>query len=298
MPEQNARELARTALFRARYRFENGQPKAGLDDVFATVRLARHIGAEGGVISHIIERSVETMAVQTAAAHVWAMSEPELCRDFLRRWDALPRTTGAADAIRTEGEWLAERLITRGADFPGDPEPDLLGRTPDRLRQNRFGTKVYQLGLQTEAASIRQFVTAARREASRATANARLPLDQIQNAEVSHEADILKNAAGDDPNVRMYVTAAMYPVYGMRLKDERGHVARAMLRAAVAAHLRGDDTPAEDDPHGTGTFLRTPTPTGYELRTRLNDRLAEAEKAHVRCGGPLVLAVHTKQPKF
>ncbi|HYH64159.1 MAG TPA: hypothetical protein VD866_05630 [Urbifossiella sp.] len=298
-PQANTRSLAHAALFRARYRFEHGHPKAALDDVFATIRLARHVGS-GGVLGHTLERHYETAAVQTVAAYVWALGDPAHGRDLLRRFDALPRPTRAADAVRAEQSVLVENLTTRGADFENAPEVDLLGRAPERLRENRTGTNLFHLGLQTEAASVRRFVAVVEREAGRAAANARLPLDQVAAAEARREADYLKNVTDDDPNVRRTVGAlvTIMPVYGMRLRDERGDAARAMLRAAVEARLRGDDTPTADDPHGAGPFARTATPTGYQLRTALNERLAEAEKRYIRCDGPLTLIVHTSRPRY
>ena len=63
-PSHRARVLAVLGVLRARYRFEHGRPEAAFDDVFAVLRLARHVGREGGNIAYLVEQAIEALAIR------------------------------------------------------------------------------------------------------------------------------------------------------------------------------------------------------------------------------------------
>lgn len=286
MPQQSARTLGLVACLRARYRFENGHPKAALDDLFDTLRLARHVGDGGGMISLFVERAVAYSPVRCAADHVWAMDDPEVLKEFLRRWDALPRPTALADALRTEGDQQIEGFTTLGADYAATPHNDLLGRNPTRPRSEKLGTIRYLAGRETEAESTRQFVAAIRREYGKAAEIARLPLAEVKGAEAAWQEGLQANVAKDDRIVWLLVAQLPYQVYRQRVTQERDHATRAMLRAAVAARLRGEATPTDRDPHGDGPFRSVPTGDGYELESALGRAIGERVILRVRTARP------------
>lgn len=301
-PQHDPRTLAVAARFRARYRFENDSPKAALADVFATLRLARHIESAGTGFDRLIADVVEAPAAEFAAAHLWALDRPSLCRDFLTRWDALPRPRTAADALRTERNNRIALFQRYRLDGPEPPRPDLLGQEVRREPADRLATVAFLAGRETEDQAVARFVDVVRRTYTRAAEIAELPLAEVKDAAAAwsgaFEELVGKNKTPD--RHLLQVEAGCFlgcNPYRDRLRQERMTALRAMLRAAVAARLRGDDTPTENDPFGIGPFARTVTPTGYELRTQLNGLLAEAEKANVRCGGPVVLSVHLTRPK-
>jgi hypothetical protein len=284
--EGKARQLGLVACLRARYRFEKGHPKTALDDLFATLRLARHVGDGGGMINLFIERAVADAAIRCAADHVWALGD-EAAKDFLHRWDALPPPTTLAAALRTEGEQLAEGLATRGADFASPPETDLLGRGTRRPRADKLGTTAYIAGRESEAESVRQFVAAVRREHGRAAEIARLPLAEVKEAEAAWLKGLQGNVAKDDRIVWLLVAQPPYQVYRQRLAEERTTATRVMLRAAVAARVRGDALPTDRDPHGDGPFRCTRTDDGYELESALSRVAGDRVFLRVRTAEPV-----------
>ncbi len=286
MPQQAARTLGVVATLRARYRFENGHPETGFDDLFDTLRLARHVGDGGGMISLFVERAVAHLPVRCAADHVWAIDDPALLKEFLRRWDALPRPTALADALRTEANQHVEGFTTRGADYAGPPDTDLLGRNPSRPRAEKLGTIRYLAGRETEAESVRQFVGALRREYGKAAEIARLPLAEVKDAEAAWQEGLQANVAKDDRIVWLLVAQLPYQVYRQRVTQERAHATRAMLRAAVAARLRGEATPTDHDPYGDGPFRLVATADGYELESGLTRAVGERVYLRVRTARP------------
>jgi hypothetical protein len=295
MPQQDARTLAAVALLRARYRFECGRPEAGFDDVLAVVRLARHVGRDGGLIALLIERSVEEQAIRCVAGNLgWAARDRDALRVFLRKWDKLPRATTVADAIAAERDEKVAWFRFRGVDVASDTEPDLEGNPAPRNRADRVATIKYLLGLQLESGSVREFIAAFDREYGRAIEIAGMPLDEARSAQAEWNLGLEKNVAGYDPVVRTFIGLGMPDVYKMRLGQARLEVVRLMFRAAVAAAAEGKDIPgAVPDPHGDGPFEVTRTAEGYTLRSKLSELLAEAAKEKRLADNPAVLTVRT-----
>jgi hypothetical protein len=296
-PTHHARELAVLGVLRARYRFEHGRPEAAFDDVLAVLKLARHVGQEGGMIPLLIERAVEEQAIRCVARNIGAVKDRELWRNFLRKWDALPKATTLADAIAAERDWHVAWFKTRGVRVGSDPEPDLEGNPP-KDDGERVATIKYLLGFQLESGSVREFTTAINREYGRAVEIARLPLDEVRPAAKEWNARLGQNAAGYDRVVWVYITLGTPDVYKLRLGEARRDAGRAMLRAAVAAAAENADvTKTSRDPFGDGPFEVTKTPDGYELRSKLDDLLTGVEKqGRVKPAGRAVLAVRTTRP--
>ncbi len=110
-----ARELARVALLRARIRFETGQNEAGVEDVLATVQLARHVGQEGVVvlINMLVGFAIESQAGDTAAFALSRLDQEE--RDeFQRRLLQIKPTFDLTKALQGEKDvflgWLIREI--------------------------------------------------------------------------------------------------------------------------------------------------------------------------------------------
>lgn len=273
--QQDARRLAGAARLRARYRFEAGHHRAALDDVFAMLRLARHVGRGGSQLDMLLEIAVEAQAVELAAWHVWALHDDATCRDFLARWDAVPRPRSCGEILRTKRDAMIAQYRHHGLDWPGLKRPDLLGRVEKPAPKDRLSTGAFRAGRESEAQAVEKFVAVVRRSFDGAAAITELPFAEVRAADAAWYEAFEKRAATqrDEPHLKQFEAGCylMAQPYRLRMTHERAAVTRAMLRAAVAAKLRGDNTPTERDPHGDGPFARTVTPTGYELRTKLND---------------------------
>ena len=296
MPEQDARLLAVVAFLRARYRFEHGRPEAAFDDVLAVLKLSRHVGKGGGLIALLIGRAVEEQAIRCVARNIGAVRDRDLWRNFLRKWDALPKPTTLAETLAAERDQYVAWFKTRGVRVGSDDEPDLEGNPPKR--DEPVATIQYLLGLQLEAGSVREFVTAINREYGRAIEIARLPLDKVRAAHLEWIKRLENNAAGYEPVVRVWAGLMTPDVYKFRLGEARREALRAMLRAAVASAAEGTDVATTSrDPFGDGPFEMKKTPDGYELKSKLNGLLAEAAKEKRIADAPAVLVVRTARPK-
>jgi hypothetical protein len=114
MPQASeARELAKLACLRARYRFEQGNASAAIDDVVATLMLARHIGSEGLLISVLVDYAIEAMAIETAEGYVSSLSRKDL-EKLSAAIEALPAAVTMAESVLAEkaifGNWLVRAL--------------------------------------------------------------------------------------------------------------------------------------------------------------------------------------------
>ena len=65
-----ARELAKLACLRARYRFEQGNASAAVDDVVATLTLARHCSSAGVLVAVLVDYAIEAMVIEMAEGRV------------------------------------------------------------------------------------------------------------------------------------------------------------------------------------------------------------------------------------
>src|SRR5262249_8941761 len=89
---QKAHALARLALLRARWRFEQGDWDGGTDDVIATMRLGRHIGRGRIWYNLHFGCMLEAMSTGTSAFYLHRM--PDGARERLaRQLELLPSVT-------------------------------------------------------------------------------------------------------------------------------------------------------------------------------------------------------------
>jgi hypothetical protein len=299
LPQHRARELAVIAVLRARYRFEKGRPEAGFADVLAVMRLARHVAADGGVLSLVMAEAIENLAIRCVAESFWAVNDPATLRAFVVRWDRLPKMPSTTEVLAGERDKWVSWYTTRKMDAGAETEPDLAGRPPANDPDKLLATNLYKLGLQSAAGSVKTFTTATEREFARAIEIAKLPLDKIEAAEAKRDEDLVKNAARDDKHVQQALCgqSVSAPIYKLRLRQARGETVRAMLRAAVVAKAESQDVATTSrDPSGDGPFEVTKTPTGYELRSKLDKLIPVTEPKLHQMPAPAVLAVRTVRP--
>jgi hypothetical protein len=110
-----ARELAKIACLRARYRFEQGNASAGVDDVVATLTLARHCSRDGVLVAVLVDYAIEDMVIGMAEGYVPSLSKTDL-EKLSRGIGALPETVTMTDSVLAEkavfGNWLVRVLRT------------------------------------------------------------------------------------------------------------------------------------------------------------------------------------------
>jgi hypothetical protein len=110
-----ARELAKLACLRARYRFEQGNASAAVDDVVATLTLARHCSSDAVLVTVLVDYAIEAMVIEMAEGYISTLSKKDL-EKLSMGIEALPGTVTMTDSVLAEkavfGNWLVRVLRT------------------------------------------------------------------------------------------------------------------------------------------------------------------------------------------
>ena len=73
-----ARQLAKIAVLRARYNIIKNRPAEGIADLMATLTLGRHVGADGPIISYMVQTAIEDIVIEAAADSLMIMKPADL----------------------------------------------------------------------------------------------------------------------------------------------------------------------------------------------------------------------------
>jgi hypothetical protein len=245
-----ARPMMRLCLARARYHFEEGRDREGVDDVIATMAMGRHLASDGLTASLFAGYNLEHMACYIAAAYLPRMSPEGL--DYLgKRLDALPPFPSLGEVLANERwhlDWLVEKY--QAADEKRRRELCRLLTDSDEAAGTLYGADVLKL-----AADLRPLY-------EEIDALASLPPEKLRKAV---EKRIAPKVDGNP------LGQVMFPdLVTTRTGDVFHQCRRALLRAAIDVVRRGTDA-LEDhpDPHGDGPFEREAFDGGFELRSQL-----------------------------
>ncbi len=107
---EQAHQLARMSLLRARWRFEHGQWDDGIDDVIDTMVMARNIGRDKMLITIHFGVMIETMSVVTVAVYA-PRFPPEPRAKLAEALARLPAFTSMSDVFR-HSEGLVDWFIS------------------------------------------------------------------------------------------------------------------------------------------------------------------------------------------
>ncbi len=262
LPQLNgARILTTLAGLRARLAFEAGRPQAAVDDLVASLVLARQCGLDGSMIGLLVEYSIENRANGTLAANL-----PRLNADGLKALQArladLPPGSKPSLAMRNAEEntaiWLREKV--RRTTQPEEMiklfvDLGVFGNEKDPLAKARVllkecgGTKEAVLkqldDLQTVYAALAQILD--------------LDLEQA-------EAQSKQLAAQHAGNPFYPLIVADVP--NCKRAQARTEVRRALLATAIDVQLNGRDALKNHaDPVTHTPFEMTDFPGGFELRS-------------------------------
>lgn len=108
---QQARDLARAALLRARLRFAAKATDEAVADIAAVLKMAHDCGSSPLLISLLVDFAIEDMATEVLAANLATLSPPQL--DSLAvALKTLPATPSVADCKRFEGRFHGESQLS------------------------------------------------------------------------------------------------------------------------------------------------------------------------------------------
>ena len=249
-----ARQIARLACLRARYRAGKGDGEGAVKDLLAVFTLSRHCNAEGSVISLLVRTRFEEMAIEAAAENLKRLDRDQL-KKLAAGLDALPEQKTFRDAILSERDdllgWTVDYLKRDGVKAGEEVKRwSANGRPKGKVTQETVN------GLVREFEKAREYYT---QWAETGT----LPLAEFERQTKVIEERLKKDCP--------FTAADLFPaVAKIRYKDAASQARMAMLKAAIAVVLDGPDRLKDfKDPFGDGPFEYRPIGNGFQLKSKL-----------------------------
>jgi hypothetical protein len=242
-------------MLRARWHFERADWEQGLDDVIATMMLARHIGRDRVWSNFHFGVMIESICIETAGKYLPSMPADILER-FETRLDGLPEFTSYQDVYLAHHQildWAADNISQ--AQTPGE----LRGWLESAIGKDEAAGI---LGNEQSASKIRDLVDEAYTIITRSADLLALPPDEYLAALESQIEPLLK----ENP-----IAVYFGPPYDLARQEAAvGQLRRMYLKAAIDVLRHGrdalDDHP---DPYGKGSFTYRPFEGGFELSSGL-----------------------------
>jgi hypothetical protein len=257
-----ARELARFSCLRSRVRFEQSRHADAVEDLTATMMLARHIGSDEILISLLVRIAIEDTAIDIAARYLPALDTGAVDQ-LAEGIKALPPGKNLSDAVGMEKTLMLEWFIDKLSQ-PGGKE-ELLKLFPDQKDSNFIAlTRLSQQELRQAAIKLRPVYDRLRELATRSP-------DAL---------DDQAGAIGEDlRGATRTIGGLLLPGVVRSRRAEAVHQARqAMLQAAIAVVRDGKEALGESlhrDPFGNGPFTYTKVQGGFEIQSQLVDQEGE-----------------------
>jgi hypothetical protein len=250
---QKSRDLARLGCLSMRRNFEEGRPAEAVEDLMASLTLARHLSSDRTMIAMLVQFAIETTAHHAAAPYLTHLDAKGL-QALSARLEKLPPSATLRLSIDLENEamigWLIQRINEK---MPPETVEKIMGGEGSY-------TKLFKsLGAQgcvKELENLRKDYE----ELSKALALPRAQQDaKVDEARKKMEANVFG---------KLLVPA----VNKVRAAEDRMEVRRAMFRAALVLAQDGPEAARKiKDPAGDGPFTIEKLESGYELRSKLMD---------------------------
>jgi hypothetical protein len=265
------RMFSRLALARARCRFEEGDPGAGLEIALAAMTLARHLGGDELIISFLVQMSIEQDAIELIARHLPVLSERDRKR-LTAALDALPEGGSLEKAVRVDkrttvtwvGKWLEGMKDDRSDAWKAKVRQTLsYTRESERALDKLFdgpGDSVAKLIALNKA--LGGFHDELLKYVHKSPAKVAKPI-----------ADLVEEYCKDNPLGRF-----LLPQVNVALVWERagaGATRIDMLRAAVAVADKGPDAVKQTSDRyaeGARPLGYRKAPGGFELTSQLKEK--------------------------
>jgi hypothetical protein len=287
-----AEVLSALACLRARLRFEAGEKGDGLEDLIAAVALGRYVSQDGTLDSITAGYHIERRASETLARYL-----PRLDRGLLQelktRLAGLPRSGSAAAAtLRMEEallDWIAgETRAARDKESLLAFLTQLCGSKSDALETNRARGRACLEQCGGTGEGVLKFVNDMRPRCAALANTLDLAPAEIEKG---FERETRKLAA--NPLFKLFAPV----LHNIRVRQARTQTRRALLAAALAIQLDGQDAlQNHPDPVAGGPFAYVGLEGGYLLRSKqgpdkkivLELKLDEqlAKPVELRVGGP------------
>jgi hypothetical protein len=258
-----ARVLTSLAYLRARQRFEAGRVAEAIDDILASMTLARHVSLDRSLTTGLVGYMIEHRAIE-ALAHNLPKLDARTIRDLKTRIDALPPFGSQATALLTSEKESLEWFIRKVKESK-DTE-SLLGflgwvGISEGKRDGGEQARAFLAACGGTAEGVLKFAHELPAHYATTARILDMPLDAVDR-EFKRESS---KQAGN-PVYQLFFPA----LTKVRRARARADVRRALLAAAIAVQLDGKNALKDHvDPAAGGLFEYVPFPGGFELRSKL-----------------------------
>jgi RNA polymerase sigma factor (sigma-70 family) len=289
-----ARALAARACLRTRMRFEEGKSADAIEDALSALTLARHVSLDGTLDSLRAGQDVEQRMGETLALYLPRLDAGAI-KNLKKRLASLPAggsvTTATTRMVENLLSWIVgevkeapdrESLLAFLAQLSGDKRES----AEKRLAQAR--AFLQECG-GTSKGVIRR-AEQARPGLTRMAKKLELPPEQLEKEWTREEKEL-----GDNPVFKLFAPV----LHGVRVRQARAHIYRALLSAALAVGLDGgqDALKKHFDPLTGGAFEYVAFKGGFELRSkwRLDEKLRSKWKLGESLTAPVTLTVGRRE---
>jgi hypothetical protein len=254
--DQKCWDLARVALLRARWSFEHGDWDGGIDNVIATMRLARHLSRDKLWHSIHFGCMIEGMATGTSAVYLQNMPMPAL-DELQKSLASLPPFTSMREAIlysENAIDWALDEFKKANTEEQLRETLNSIAHSADFAR-DVFDRVHNRDGLVQMADECRGLI--------------QMFADAMSLPPSTYER---RYAAQFEPMLRKNPLADLLGVWYQMARHEEAtaHCRLMLLRAAIDVVERGIEAlSVHHDPYGDGPFVYAPFDGGFELLSGL-----------------------------
>lgn len=257
---EKARTLSRLACLRARYEFGRGNTEAALDDVAATLMLARHGRSDAILICMLVQFHIELNALDLVAQQLPQLSAAPL-KALAARLETLPPGSSIKEALLIERDHFSEWFIRKLKAVGDDPKGVLHVVTQMMGSEQEAQTFLKSAGSPTPRKLMQLLEELAPYYDEMAKVLA-LPHDQFQPQFTA----LMQKAKAANPLAGLLLPALDKVIAA----EHRTRARMALFKAALAVAQKGPDAlQTIVDPFGQGPFEYRARPQGFELKSKL-----------------------------
>jgi hypothetical protein len=264
-----SRALARLAALHARHEFEQGHGKAGVEDVIALLKMARHLKTDPIMLIQLVACSIEATAIEAAAPYLPEL-KPAVRADLAAVLEALPAAPTLRQLVLKEKElgpvWLLRHLKELERAKQGSWQiawKEFLGLMKAAERESPE-QKIEREGVEAittykQAVKMLEDGLPSYEELAKLSA---LPGKELD----ARFPEFIKTVKAANPPV-----GALLPAMDRFVASQRRNQTQLALFKAALAVVQGGPDKLKDirDPFGDGPFEYRALDKGFELRSRL-----------------------------
>jgi hypothetical protein len=259
-----ARVLTSLACLRGRLRFESGQNSGAIDDLVAAMALARHVSQDGYLITLLVDYSIEHR-LSGAIAQSLPKLDATATKGLKARIEALPPGGSGSKALVTSEKETMDWFINKVKGIKNKESLlsflSFVAVSEGKPADVDAKTRVFLEECGGSAEGVVKFA-----EEALPSYAATAKMFDLSPEEFAKEFKRESTKQAGNPVFKIF-----FPAIGkVRLAKARADVRRAMLSAAIAVQLDGQDAlKNHPDPVDGGRFEYVPFAGGFELRSKL-----------------------------